>query len=181
MRIFMRILLTFYILFVLFITGVTLCCAWGLISSDLPAWWLGQLYGNSAVIWIVSIIGIAVVIVSFMLMFSGIRRRKPKAAIVRHTDKGAISITVTALEDMSMRYVAAHEAVRTVKATVVVRDVKLIVSARLAVTEGTNIPEVLQELQSGLKAHIELLAGIEVSKIMLLVEKTTQVVKARVE
>ena len=181
MRIFMRILLTLYILFVLFIAGVTLCCAWGLISVDYPAWWLDQLYGNTAVIWIVSIIGVAVVIVSFMLMFSGIRRRKPKAANVRHTDKGVISITVTALEDMSMRFIAAHEAVRTVKAAVIVRDAKLIVNARLAVAEGTNIPEVLQELQTGLKAHIELLAGIEVNKIMLLVEKTTQVVKARVE
>ncbi len=181
MRIFMRILLTLYILFVLFIAGVTLCCAWGIISIDYPSWWLEQLYGSTAVIWIVSVIGVAVVIVSFMLMFSGIRRRKPKAANIRHTDKGAISITVTALEEMSMRFIAAHDAVRTVKATVIVRDSKLIVNARLALAEGTNIPEVLQELQTGLKAHIELLAGIEVNKIILLVEKTTQVVKARVE
>ena len=181
MRIFMRILLTLYILFVLFIAGVTLCCAWGIISIDYPSWWLEQLYGSTAVIWIVSVIGVAVVIVSFMLMFSGIRRRKPKAANIRHTDKGAISITVTALEEMSLRFIAAHDAVRTVKATVIVRDSKLIVNARLALAEGTNIPEVLQELQTGLKAHIELLAGIEVNKIILLVEKTTQVVKARVE
>ncbi len=181
MRIFMRILLTLYIILILFIAGVTLCCAWGIISFDYPSWWLDQLYGNVAVMWIVSVVGVAVVIVSFMLMFSGIRRRKPKAAIVRHTDKGVISITVTALEEMSMRFIAAHDAVRHVKAAVTVRDAKLVVNARLAVAEGTNIPDVLQELQSGLKANIELLAGIEVNKIVLLVEKTTQVVKARVE
>ncbi len=181
MRIFMRILLTLYILFVLFIAGVTLCCAWGIISFDYPAWWLDQLYGSTAVIWIVSAVGVAVVIVSFILMFSGIRRRKPKAASIRQTENGAISITVTALEDMALRFITANAAVRTVRTAVLVRDGKLVVQGRLAVAEGTNIPETLQSIQAGLKAHIELLAGIEVTKIMLLVEKTTQVVKARVE
>lgn len=181
MRIFMRILLTLYILFVLFITVMTLGCAWGFIDAAYPGYWLDQLYGNIAVIWIVSVIGVAVVIISLMLMFSGIRRRKPKSATVRVAENGAISITLNALEEMSMRFIAACEAVRTVKATVTVRDGKVNVHAKMAVAEGTNIPEVLSGLQTGLKAHIELLAGIEVNKIILLVEKTTQVVKARVE
>ncbi len=181
MRIFMRILLTLYILAVLFVTGVTLCCAWGLIAVDYPTWWLSQLYSNTGVIWIVSVVGVVVVIISLMLMFSGIRRRKPKTAMVRMTEGGAISITVTALEDMAMRFIAANDTVRSVKAAVSVRDSKLIVNAKLSVSDGTNIPEVLQVLQTGLKAHIELFAGIEVNKIILLVEKTTQVVKARVE
>ena len=177
----MRMLLTIYILCVLFITGVTLACAWGLISYDYPNYWLSMLYGNTAVIWIVSAIGVALAIISIMLMFSGIRRRKPKTAKVRITEGGSISITVNALEDMVMRFIAANEQVRSVKAAVSVRESKINAHARLSVAEGTNIPEVLTSLQTGLKAHIEALAGIEVNKIMLLVEKTTQIVKARVE
>ena len=55
------------------------------------------------------------------------------------------------------------------------------ISAKMAIAEGANIPEILLSLQTSLKEHIELLAGIEVNKILLLVEKTSQVVKARVE
>lgn len=177
----MRILLTLYLLFFLAIAVITICCAWGLISIDYPAWWLDQVYSNLGIRWIVSVVAVVVVIISFMLMFSGIHRRKPKAAMVRVTEGGAISITVSALEEMSNRFIAGNDSVRSVKTTVSVRDGKLYVQAKMSVAEGTNIPEVLQSLQTGLKAHIELLAGIEVNKIMLLVEKTTQVVKARVE
>ena len=88
---------------------------------------------------------------------------------------------MNALEDMVMRFIAANEQVKSVRATVSVRDSKINACVRLSVVEGTNIPEVLTSLQTGLKAHIEVLAGIEVNKIMLLVEKTTQIVKARVE
>jgi uncharacterized alkaline shock family protein YloU len=181
MRIFMRILLTLYLLFFLAVAGITICCAWGLISMDYPTWWLDQVYNNLGVKWIVSVISMVVIIISFMLMFSGIRRRKPKTALVRMTEGGTISITISALEEMTMRFVAANASVRTVKATAVVRDSKLNVQAKMAVAEGTNIPEVLQSIQAGLKTHIETLSGIEVNKIMLLVEKTAQVVKARVE
>jgi uncharacterized alkaline shock family protein YloU len=173
-------LLTIYILFVLFITGVTLACAWGFIVIDHPSYWLKLLYGDALVIWIVSAIGVVLAIISIMLMFSGIRR-KPKAAKVRMTEGGSISITVNALEDMVMRFIATNEQVKSVRAIVSVRDSKINARARLSVMEGTNIPEVLTSLQTGLKAHIEVLAGIEVNKIMLLVEKTTQIVKARVE
>jgi uncharacterized alkaline shock family protein YloU len=181
MRIFMRILLTLYLLFFLAVAGVALCCAWGLIGVEYPTYWLDLLYGNLGVKWIVSVIAVVVVLVSFMLMFSGIRRRKPKSAMVRLTEGGTISITLSALEEMTMRFIASNESVRNVRASVGVRDGKLNIHAKLAVAEGTNIPEVLQSLQSGLKTHVEVLAGIEVNKIMLLVEKTTQAVKARVE
>jgi len=181
MRIFMRILLTLYLLFVLAIAGITLCCAWGLIAIDYPSYWLDQLYGNMGVKWIVSAIAVVVVIISFMLMFSGVRRRKPKTATIKSTEGGVISITLSALEEMSTRFISANEFVRTVKATASVHDSKLNVQAKMAVAEGTNIPEALQTIQAGLKAHIELFAGIEVNRIILLVEKTTQVVKARVE
>ena len=177
----MRILLTLYLLFFIAIAGVVLCCAWGLISIDYPSLWLDQVYTDLGVKWIVSLIAVVVIIISFMLMFSGIRRRKPRAALVRVTEGGVISISISALEEMATRFIVSNESVRTVRATAWVRDSKLNVQAKLSVTDGTNIPETLQAIQAGLKGHIELLSGIEVNKIMLLVEKTTQVAKARVE
>ena len=181
MRLIIRLLFTLYILFVLFVIGVTLGCVWGFIDQVHPQYWVQNLYGNTTVFWAVTLGGILIAILSVVLMFSGARRRKPKTAFVSAAQGGSISITLSAIEEMAMRYIAADDAVRSVRASVAVRDGKLIVKANMAVAEGTNIPSVLQALQSGLKQHIETMAGIEVLKILLLVEKTAQVIKARVE
>lgn len=181
MRIFMRIVLTLYILFVIFIMGVTLACAWWFIADKHPAYWLDMLYNNATVRLIVSVVGVIVILVSLILMFSGIRKRKPKSAFIADTGSGAVSITISALEEMAMRHMLATDAVRTVKTFVVVKDGKVSITGRLAVAEGTNIPETLLTLQKSLKEHIETLAGITVGKISLLVEKTSQIAKARVE
>ncbi len=181
MRIFMRIVLTLYILCVIFIAGIALACTWMFIAKEYPAYWLDMLYTDGNVRLIVSLIGVAVVLISLVLMFSGIRKRKPKTAFIADTGGGAVLITINALEEMAVRHMLENNAVRTVKAVVKVRDAKASVTARLAVADGTNIPETLSGLQKSLKEHIELLAGINVGKISLLVEKTSQVAKARVE
>ena len=181
MRIFMRFLLTLYILCVLFIAGTVLLCTWGIIESIHPAWWLDMLYTDTVVQIVVSIICVAFILLSIALMFSGIRKKKQKTALINATANGDIAISLSAIEEMTTRYMMENPAIRSVKATVVNRDAKVVISAKLSVSEDTNIPETLESLQTSLKAHIELLAGIEVKKIMLLVDKTSQVVKARVE
>jgi uncharacterized alkaline shock family protein YloU len=177
----MRIVLTLYILFVMIVAGVTLACTWWFIAKDYPVLWLDKLYIDPTIRLIVSLIGVAVVIISLILMFSGIRKRKPKSAFIADTGSGTVSITISALEEMAIRHMLANEAVRTVKASVNVKDAKANITARMAVAEGTNIPATLTELQKGLKEHIETLSGITVNKISLLVEKTSQIAKARVE
>ncbi|MFA5675193.1 MAG: alkaline shock response membrane anchor protein AmaP [Christensenellales bacterium] len=181
MRLFIRFLLTIYVLIVLFVIGVTLLCVWGLIDKIHPQYWIETLYGSNTVFWSVTLGGIAVVLLSVTILFSGFKKRKPKTAKIRNTESGAISISILALEEMATRYLAADTAIRSVKAFVASRDGKLTIKAVLSVAEGTNIPDVLGALQDGLKANIELLAGIEVCRIKLLVEKTAQVIKARVE
>jgi uncharacterized alkaline shock family protein YloU len=177
----MRFLLTIYILVVLFISVMALGLAWGFIGIENPQYWLTLLYSDSLTRVVVSVIVVVIVLMSLMLMFYGIRKRKPKSAMIRNTGLGAVFISINAIEEMTMRHMTAHEAVRNVKASISIKDSKANISARLALAEGSNIPEVLLSLQTSLKEHIEVLSGIEVNKILLLVEKTSQVVKARVE
>ncbi len=181
MRIFMRFLLTLYILFVLFVAGVTLVCTWGLISSAYPEQWLAALYTDAAVQIVISVIGVVVIVLSIMLMFSGIRKQKQKSALINSTANGTISISLNAIEEMAVRHMMENPAIRTVKANIASKDAKVNISAHVSISEDTNIPETLLALQTSLKSHIELLAGIEVNKITLLVDKTSHVVKARVE
>jgi uncharacterized alkaline shock family protein YloU len=181
MRILMRFLLTIYILVVLFVSVVVLGCAWEIINDYQPQSWLSLLYSDNLTKIIVSIIVIAVILLSLLLMFYGIRRKKPKSALIKNTGLGGVFISVSAIEEMAMRHIASHEAVRNVKASIKIRDSKANISAKIAIAEGSNIPEVLTSLQASLKEDIEVLAGIQVNKILLLVEKTSQVAKARVE
>jgi uncharacterized alkaline shock family protein YloU len=181
MRIFMRFLLTIYILAVLFVTCIILACCWGIIIKEVPGVWLSLLYGNNINQIIVSAIGIVIIIVSFSLMFFGIRKRRPKSTLVKSTGLGTIYISLSALEEMVVRHISSNVAIRGVKASIMIRDSKANINARISISEGSNIPEVLQSLQTSLKEHIEVLAGIQVNKILMLVEKTSQVVKARVE
>lgn len=181
MRILMRFLLTIYILVILFASVVILGCTWGIISGFQANSWLNSLYSDSFTQLMTSIIVIAIIILSLLLMFYGIRKKRPQSALIKNTGLGGVFISISAIEEMATRHIASHEAVRNVKASIKIRDSKANISARIAIAEGTNIPEVLLSLQTSLKEHIEVLAGIQVNKIRLLVEKTSQVAKARVE
>jgi uncharacterized alkaline shock family protein YloU len=177
----MRFLLTIYILAVLFISAMALGLVWGFIDQIHPQYWLSLLYADSLARLVVSIIVVVIILLSLMLMFYGIRKRKPKSALIKNSGLGAVFISINAIEEMAMRHMATNEAVRNVKASISIKDSKANISARLSLSEGTNMPEVLVSLQTSLKEHIEVLSGIEVNKILLLVEKTSQAVKARVE
>ncbi|HEX3074877.1 MAG TPA: alkaline shock response membrane anchor protein AmaP, partial [Ignavibacteriales bacterium] len=139
MRIFMRFLLTLYILLVLFVSVMVLGAAWGLIDISWPQFWISQLYNDSIVRLAVSIIVITVVLLSLLLMFYGIRKRKPKSALIKNTGLGAVFISISAIEEMTMRHIATNEAVRNVKATINIKDAKANILAKLAVAEGANI------------------------------------------
>lgn len=181
MRIFMRFLLTLYILVGLFISGVMLACAWGIIDIIQPQYWLAMLYDNIAVRLVMSVIGVAVIVLSIALMFSGIRKRKLASVLVKETGIGSIAVSLSAIEEMTTRHISSNQFVKSVKASINIKDSKINISAKMAVLEDSNIPEMMLSLQTSLKEYIELLVGIEVNNILLLVEKTSQVAKARVE
>jgi len=181
MRIFMRFLLTVYLLAVIFAACVVLACAWDVIQAGFPQTWLSLLYTDYLTRVIVSASCIAVIAVSLSLMFYGLRRRSPKAALIKDTGLGAISISINAVEEMAARHIAANRDVKNARVSVRIKDSKADFSAKLAIAEGANIPETLSSLQASLKEQIEALSGIEVSKVTMLVEKTSQAVKPRVE
>jgi len=116
-----------------------------------------------------------------MLMFARSRKRVAKSALITETGTGAISISLSAIEEMAVKHILANSVIRSAKVAVLFKETKVNLTVKLAVAEGTNIPEVLQSLQVSTKQEIETYAGVEVGKIVLLVEKTSQVVKARVE
>ncbi len=181
MRIFIRVLLTLYIIFVLCIAVVTMLSAWNVIVIDYTQSWLDTLYASGWAKIIVTIIAIVVIIVSFMLMFARTRKREPKSALITTTETGSIAISLSAVEEMATKHMLKNDAVKSAKVNVSVKDSKIDISSKLTVAEGSNIPEVLSSLQLSTKQEVETYAGVSIGKISVLVERTMQVVKARVE
>ena len=181
MRIFIRVLLTLYILFVLCIAVLAALCAWNIIGEGQTQVWLGTLYSN---VWskiIVTAAAFLLILISFVLMFARTSKKEPASALITETGIGSISVSLSAIEEIVVRHLYTESSVRNAKVGVRVRDSKVYLNCKLAVSEGTNIPNVLTALQTGTKQEIETYAGVEVGKISILVEKTSQVVKARVE
>ncbi len=172
-RILLRILLTIYILAFIFLSGVVLACAWGLIDIIHPKFWVDMLYGNTAVKIIASAIALIVIVMSLKFMFTGARERKIKTKTLKETDTGSIKISVLALQDMVNRFVTEIHEIRNYKTNIVTTDKGIDIELSLAVLPGTNIPELTGSLQAGVKDNIETLSGIGVGNINILVTDTS--------
>ena len=181
MRIFIRVLLTLYIIFVLCIAAVVTLSAWEVIGASSAQGWIDTLYSSGWAKIIVTVISIIIIIVSFMLMFARTKKKEAKTALITVTETGSISISLVAIEEMATKHIQKEIAVKSAKVNVTVKDSKIELLCKLTVAEGTNIPEVLSSLQVSTKQEIETYAGVSVGKISVLVERTMQAAKARVE
>ncbi len=180
MHIFLRILLTLWLLCMIFFAVVVLFFVWNIIDISYPQYWVLQLYINYWIKAAVTAIAIVLIVVSFVLMFTRMRKRNQKSALIKNTETGAILISFNAIEDIATKHILANSAIKHAKVGIGYKESKVKLHVNLAVAEGTNIPQVLQSLQLSTKMELETLTGIEVGKILLQVEKTSQVVKARV-
>ena len=181
MRIFIRVLLTLYIIFMICIAVVTMLGAWNVIAQATAQGWLDTMYTSVWAKIIITIIAVIVIIVSFMLMFARTRKKEPKTALITSTETGSIAIALSAIEEMATKHMLKNDAVKSARVNVGVKDSKIDLTGKLTIAEGTNIPEVLSSLQLSTKQEIETYAGVSVGKISVLVERTMQVAKARVE
>lgn len=172
-RIFLRILLTFYILVFIFISGIVLACTWGLINQIHPLYWVNLLYNNTVVKIVTSAICTVILLMSLKFMFTGARERKIKTKILRESEAGTIRLSVLALQDMVNRYVTEIGDIRNYKTKIVTTEKGINIELSLAVLPGTNIPELTASLQTGIKDNIETLSGIGVGNINILVTDTS--------
>lgn len=172
-RIFLRILLTLYILIFIFISCIVLACTWGLINHIHPLYWVDLLYENFVVKIVASIICIVIILMSLKFMFTGARERRIKTKILRESEAGTIRLSVLALQDMVNRFVTEISDIRNFKTNIITTERGINIELSLAVLPGTNIPELTSSLQAGIKDNIETLSGIGVGNINILVTDTS--------
>lgn len=116
-----------------------------------------------------AVIGIVVIIVSFMLMFFGTGKVTPKTAKVAVFDSGSILITVKAIEELVERFVHEKKEVKGLKTNVISYDDAIDINIDICVLPDVDIPEVTKDLQSGLADYVQQHTGITVRQTKIMV------------
>ncbi len=123
---------------------------------------------------------IVVVVVGFMLMFFGVRKKAPKTAKIAVFESGSIVITVKAIEELVEKYVREVKSIKGLHSNVVSYNDYIDINVEIAVQPGSDIPELTKDLQFGLAEAIQKQTGITVKQTKISVMTIDDRTKAAV-
>ena len=178
-RVFDRILLALLLIFVIALSLGLVLIAAGFITGDMAYNAVDFMYsGKTETIAILAGAGVLLLLIAIRLMFAGRSARpEPTTALIKSTELGASFITLSALESMVLRHCGANASIKStvcgIKSLPAGEGVKI--SLRLSVMPDTDIPTLVTETQTSLKAYIESTAGIATKEIGILIDSMSTV------
>jgi len=120
---------------------------------------------------------IIMTVVSFCLLFFGIRKEKVKTTVISSSDSGNISISIVALEDLAKKFIKQTAAVKVEAIKVLQTGEKVELNVKISIQPEVSIPQITQEMQTGLIQYIEAFSGIKVSKVKITVATINESIK----
>ena len=116
--------------------------------------------------------GAVVLLVGILCLHLAMRRAKRQGFVVQTTDVGELSISIRAIEDLVNQCVSKHDELH-VSSTVLenTRD-GLVVSLRVGLATGVNIPLAVSALQKQIKQYVTACSGVDVYEVKVQVEAT---------
>jgi uncharacterized alkaline shock family protein YloU len=98
------------------------------------------------------------------------RSSKERGFIAQHTEYGDLSISMSAMENMVRKCVDSHEELKVASTRIHhVRD-GIVVSIRITLASGINIPITVSALQKQIKQYITSCSGVDVREVRVMVE-----------
>lgn len=178
MNIFNRIILSIYMLFMVFISLCIIALPFNLIPSGIIQVVISELGSK----WYYSLVGLLLFIISLKLLLSGITQdNRAKRGIIKPAEFGDIKISVETFESLSLRIVKQISGVKDVKVKVVLGESDILIYAKLLVMPDVSIPKVVGEVQSKIKNYIEFSTEIGVREVRVTVDNVASIAVARVE
>ncbi|NOU97672.1 alkaline shock response membrane anchor protein AmaP [Paenibacillus sp. LMG 31456] len=180
-----RLLLFIFSLVVLIAACTLLVCAFGWISFERVGAFAHNVYYdlNTALPFIS--LTIVVALVSIRFLYVAVRRGRANApSIDQRTDYGDIRISIETVENLSLKAAKRTRGVKDLKARVRVSPAGLEIVIRVIVDGESSIPQLTEEMQSGVKNHIEEITGIPVAVVTVFVaniQQSAPTFKSRVE
>lgn len=113
-------------------------------------------------------------IVGICLLFFGIRKPEPAAAMVSASPDGIVMMTLGALEELTRRFLTEIPEVSPLRVGIHATEHGIRVALTLTAKPEVIIPEVTQKIQEGLKYYVEKFSGIVVVDVKITIEPLKQ-------
>lgn len=180
-----RLLLFLFSLAMIVATGVLLASAFNWIGyNETSSFWY-DVYTDpyTAAVFITSCV--VALLISLRLFYISVRTGQAQApSIDQRNDFGDIRISLETVENLALKAASRSRGVKDLRARVRVSSAGLEITLRTLVDGETSIPLLTEEIQSGVKAHIEEITGIPVAEVSVFVANVVQsapTFKSRVE
>ncbi len=170
-KVFTKVLLVIYCLIVLIFAVVILFSAWGIISTNAFNDFI-QSINPVAGLTVITIVGLLMVVLSFVFMF-GKGGSISECALIKESTFGSIFITITALEEIAKRYFNEVREVRAIRLQAFRGKTGIRILILMSLAPQVVIPAATDKIQTELKACLEDFTGIVVDKVDLRVCDST--------
>ncbi|KPU28089.1 hypothetical protein TR13x_01750 [Caloranaerobacter sp. TR13] len=164
MNIFDRIVFTVFTIFLVLISIFIIILPFNAIQSNIideVVIFLNSIEGNY---WLV-LIGLAVLLISLRLLFSGVKNNKKSKYIIKYTSLGELRISTQTIEGLTHSITNNFSEIRDVKASIEIIDDELIILINAKVSPNVNIPEIIFKIQEKVKEHVQNCSGIKVREV----------------
>ena len=98
------------------------------------------------------------------------RNGRDHGFIAQHTEYGDLSISMSAMENMVKKCVATHDELKVNSTRILHARDGVIVSMRISLASGVNIPLTVSALQKQIKQYITSCSGVDVKEVRVMVE-----------
>ncbi len=119
------------------------------------------------ILWILLVV---YVIMGLRLLWKTLRPERKKQAVVHEGSMGQVRVSLTAIEALAEKIVAAVPGIKEVKAKVVSSPQGIALHLKLSTASDINIPAVSEDIQREVKDGIYNVIGLAVSEVRVAVE-----------
>ncbi|MDR9757870.1 MAG: alkaline shock response membrane anchor protein AmaP [Thermacetogeniaceae bacterium] len=173
--------LFFFIIFaliILFLSGCTIAVALGLLQPQEHIDMFLSEVGNR---WGLATGSAFLVILSLWSLLAVFRRPREREVIIRESGLGRIQISAAALENLIRRAARDVRDVREVKPVLRFDQDGLVILLHMSVNPEANLPQVSQDVQGIVQEYLEKKAGVQVSKVQVIIQSVASDTRPRVE
>jgi len=131
--------------------------------------------------WVLGLLGVFFVLVSFFLFRNTFRVKIPTQTEIINTSLGKIKITNSALEHMVTKVTREINGIKETKAIIKNTSGGIAIYIQVSLLPDINIPETTMMIQTKVKEYFGKVVGIGVEEVRVLVTKLSTDLKSRVE
>ena len=165
MRVGTRIVFSLFILIILVLCAFVLLVCLGFLPMEMAQ---ALFYGFSGTSYKYIWAGVAAVlfVVGVCLLFFGSKRAEPEFVLLNENVEGSVSVSVSAIEELALRYLAGETGVLVQRVKIgAIGQGQIKVKLYLSAKPGVEMPAVTEKISQGIKDYLAKYVGVIVSGV----------------